>query len=224
MARPHQSHLEKLRRLPLRPSLRFRCGLRVRSSSRFFALATPVGQGVTAAVAAERLAGFLRPIKVAPHRVAIALSGRPTLTRWRTRARPSVRSSPAARRPRPVLRRGRARCGRRHRAGGASRRLVISGSRSATAPAAAAGNGRFPEARRSGGPPPAADRVRGRRAVLPRRRSRDRSARNPLPLAASALIRDPTSLFHTYPQASRLPARVIRVHKGLGRLMTGGPV
>lgn len=66
MARPHQSHLEKLRRLPLRPSLRFRCGLRVRSSSRFFALATPVGQGVTAAVAAERLAGFLRPIKSGP--------------------------------------------------------------------------------------------------------------------------------------------------------------
>ena len=68
----------------------------------------------------------------------------------------------------------------------ASRRPVISGSRSATAPAAAAGSGRFPEARRSGGPPPAADRVRGRRAVLPRRRSRDRSARNPLPLAARA--------------------------------------
>jgi hypothetical protein len=224
MARPHQSHLEKLRRLPLRPSLRFRCGLRVRSSSRFFALATPVGQGVTAAVAAERLAGFLCPIKGGPsqgrHR-PLGTAHPHAMANARQAVRPVIsRSTPVATsltaRSSPV----RAETPSRR----ASRRPVISGSRSATAPAAAARNGRFPEARRSGGPPPAADRVRGRRAVLPRRRSRDRSARNPLPLAASALIRDPTSLFHTYPQASRLPARVIRVHKGLGRLMTGGPV
>lgn len=84
----------------LRPSLRFRCGLRVRSSSRFFALATPVGQGVTAAVAAERLAGFLRPIKGGPsqgrHR-PLGTAHPHAMANARQAVRPVIsRSTPAA--------------------------------------------------------------------------------------------------------------------------------
>ena len=68
-----------------------------------FALATPVGQGVTAAVAAERLAGFLRPIKGGPsqgrHR-PLGTAHPHAMANARQAVRPVIsRSTPAATSP-----------------------------------------------------------------------------------------------------------------------------